>query len=61
MCLSELLLEASTLGVCVYMCLSELLLGSFHARGLCVYMCLSELLLEAPTLRVCVYSIYVPE
>ena len=30
MCLSELLLEFPRLGLCVYMCLIELLLGSLH-------------------------------
>ena len=41
----------------MYMCPSELLLGSFHAWVCdCVYMCLSELLLELPHAQgLCVY------
>ena len=38
MYLSELLLESSTLWVCVYIC--GVVAGVLHAQGLCVYMVL---------------------
>ena len=56
MCLSELLLRAQVIPVC--MCLSELLL---HAQVIPVCMCLSELLLGVVAPRSGDTCMYVPQ